>query len=82
MIMKVNQKIISSNPCQVLTPLKIIKTQRPFRFLNLPTELRLHIYEIGFASLAFDASEQETIYCTALLCTSRERAEMVFLFLT
>lgn len=57
------------------------------RFLNLPTELRLHIYEFLFASLTavpnpFLIKESELINATAILHTSPqlfEEASSVFL---
>jgi hypothetical protein len=43
----------------------------PYRLLDLPSELRIHINEIFLETLAYDGSKQEIKYCTALLDTSR-----------
>ena len=47
-------------------------TNQRCRLLELPTELRLTIYEYVFASLAFNGGTQELYHLTALLCMARE----------
>ena len=60
-----------------------LTASQPSRFMDLPAELSLLIFQIVFTSLSFEASDRELRSATALLYSNRQiRSEAAPVFLT
>ena len=63
------QVVMNKNVANSSKPTKI---DQPFRLLDLPPELRLWIYDLVFASIAFHPTDKNTMHITAAMRTCRQ----------